>query len=459
MRQLVLLLVLAIALPAFAETQVPESREAIRYSYAPIVKKAAPAVVNVYSRRVVKSTPLLDDPMFRQFFGENSPFTMQRERVQNSLGSGVLVDPTGLIVTNDHVIKDAQEIRVVLSDRREFEANVILADARADLAVLKIDPHGASLPTIQLGDSDKLEVGDLVLAIGNPFGVGQTVTSGIVSALARSVGVSDFRSFIQTDAPINPGNSGGALVDLDGHLVGINTAIFSRSGGSVGLGFAIPSSMVRVVLAAARNGGKIMRPWLGASGQAVTPEIADGLKLARPAGVLVTDVAPESPAAEAGLKVGDVILALAGHEIDDPEGLKFRVNILPLGRAVPLEYRRGEEDRDAKVTLATAPEIPPRDTQTLEGRFPLAGASVSNLNPAYDDELGFQPTQRGVVVSEVEQRSLAQRLGLQPGDIIANLDREPIETVSQLEELLDKSTTPWVLAVDRKGKLITVTVR
>ncbi|MGH7088404.1 MAG: trypsin-like peptidase domain-containing protein, partial [Stellaceae bacterium] len=299
---------LVFVLPALSETRAPPTREAIRLSFAPIVKVAAPAVVNVYSRRVVRQQPLFDDPVFRQFFGDNSPFGRARERVQSSLGSGVIVDPSGLIVTNDHVVKEAQQIRVVLSDRREFEAKVLLADARADLAVLKIDPHGAALPALALGDSDRLEVGDLVLAIGDPFGVGQTVTSGIVSALARSAGVSDFRSFIQTDAAINPGNSGGALVDLDGRLVGINTAIFSQSGGSIGIGFAIPAAMLRPMLQAALHGGRIVRPWLGASGQPVTAEIAPTLGLAHPEGVLVKDVAADSPAAKAGLHIGDVIL-------------------------------------------------------------------------------------------------------------------------------------------------------
>jgi Do/DeqQ family serine protease len=458
MRIFAFLLLILAAVPAFAQVQVPESREAIRYSYAPIVKKAAPAVVNVYSRRVVAQPPLFDDPFFRHFFGENSPFRIPAQRIQNSLGSGVILDPSGLIVTNDHVIKDAQEIRVVLTDRREFEATVALADPRADLAVLKIDPTGAPLPTIALGDSDKLEVGDLVLAIGDPFGVGQTVTSGIVSALARSVGVSDFRSFIQTDAPINPGNSGGALVDLDGRLVGINTAIFSRSGGSVGLGFAIPSAMVRVVLEAAKR-GKIVRPWLGASGQAVTPELAASLKLARPAGVLLNDIAPDSPASAADLRVGDVILSLDGHPVDDPDELRFRVSVLPLGRTVPLEYWRGDATRTANVTLVAPPELPPRDPRLVAGRNPLAGATIANLNPAYDDEFGFESSARGVVVSRVEPQSTAQRYGFEPGDIIASLDRQPVESVSQLIDLLQASEGPWSFSVSRKGRMLNVTLR
>ena len=457
-----LLLVLALAAPAAADTRaVPANRETVRLTFAPIVKRVAPAVVNVYSRRVVRArSPLFDDPFFRRFFGEDSPFGSARERVQNSLGSGVILDPEGLIVTNHHVITDADEIRIVLSDRREFEASVVLSDEHSDLAVLKIELNGAKLPALTLGDSDSLEVGDLVLAIGNPFGVGQTVTSGIVSALARSIGAADFRSFIQTDAAINPGNSGGALIDLDGNLVGVNTAIFSRSGGSMGLGFAIPSAMVRVVLEAARHGGKFVRPWLGASGQGVTADLAEGLKLDHPTGVLLNEVAPESPAASAGLKTGDVILTLDGHEIDDPDGLKFRVATLTPNEPARLVYWRGGETRSATITVTALPDTPARDLSALLGRHPLAGATIGNLNPAYDDELGLEPTVRGVVVDRVAPKSAAQRLGLEPGDIVVSLNRQPVETVAQLQkELGDGASGPWTVAVRRKGKLLTVTVR
>jgi Do/DeqQ family serine protease len=456
-----LLLVLGLIVPAAAQVrEPPSSREAIHLSFAPVVKKAAPAVVNVYSRRTIRTqSPLLEDPFFRRFFGEDSPFGGARERVQNSLGSGVIVDPQGLIVTNQHVIKDADEIHVVLHDRREFEAKIVLLDEHSDLAVLKIDAHGAPLPTIEIGDSDALEVGDLVLAIGDPFGVGQTVTSGIVSALARAIGASDFRSFIQTDAPINPGNSGGALVDLDGKLVGINSEIYSRSGGSMGLGFAIPTAMVRMVLEAAKNGGKISRPWLGASGQLVTQEIADDLKLARPEGVLLKEVVPDSPAAKAGLRAGDVVLAIDGHEIDDTDVFKFRIATLPLDRPAALDFWRNGSTHTVSVAIRRLPEEPPRSPELLDGANPLSGATVGNLNPAYDDELGLEPTQRGVVVSEVAMGSRAQRLGLEPGDILASLNRRPIDAVSQLEGMLGTSVSPWTIAVRRKGKLLTVTVQ
>ena len=255
---------------------VPDSKAAMEFSFAPLVKRVVPAVVNVYAQHVerARAAPLFDDPLFQQFFGGSA---VPRERVQRSLGSGVIVEPDGLVVTNYHVIDNASEVKVALADKREFEADIVLKDQRADLAVLRMKNVKETLATLALADPDDLQVGDLVLAIGDPFGVGQTVTSGIVSALARTnVGVSNFQSFIQTDAAINPGNSGGALVDMQGRLAGINTAIFSRSGGSIGIGFAIPAAMVRVVVDSAKAGSDhVIRPWLGAALQGVTPEIAE----------------------------------------------------------------------------------------------------------------------------------------------------------------------------------------
>src|SRR6187200_3429693 len=305
MRPLCLIAVLfAACLPASAvaqERRVPMQSE-LRLSYAPVVQQVAPAVVNVYAAKVVQNrNPLLDDPIFRRFFGVPGGLGNQ---VQRSLGSGVIVDAGGLIVTNNHVIEGADEVKVSLADKREFEASLVLKDPRTDLAILRIKDGRERFPVLDFADSDALQVGDVVLAIGNPFGVGQTVTHGIVSALARTqVGVSDYQFFIQTDAAINPGNSGGALVDMTGKLVGINTAIFSRSGGSQGVGFAIPANMVQVVVASARSGGgAVKRPWLGAKLQAVTPDLADRFDLKRPAGAVVTNVAAASPAARAGIK-------------------------------------------------------------------------------------------------------------------------------------------------------------
>jgi serine protease Do len=422
-------LLLGIVVRADAQT-VPTSREAMRFSFAPIVKRVAPAVVNVFSRRLIQSSasPFANDPFFRRFFGG-----VPQERIQNSLGSGVILDPSGLIVTNHHVIEQAQEITVVLADRREFPAHVLRSDERTDLAVLKINVPGENLPVLEMGDSDSLQVGDLVLAVGDPFGVGQTVTSGIVSGLARTaVGISDFRSFIQTDAAINPGNSGGALVDMDGKLVGINTAIFSRSGGSIGIGFAIPTSMVRIELEGARSGGPIVRAWLGATGQAVTAEIAQAAGLDRPRGVLVKEVQPQSPADAGGVHVGDVIVAIAGHEVDDPQDLRFRVATLPVGGTTTLRLWHQNRERDVTVTLTAPPEEPPRDSQVIGGRNPLSGATVANLNPALADELGLDTIEHGVIVTDVKSASIAERLGVAKGDIVIAVNRHPIETVAEL---------------------------
>jgi serine protease Do len=401
----------------------------------------------------------MDDPFFRRFFGDNGPFGRQRDRVQNALGSGVIVDASGIIVTNYHVIKDAEQVRVVLADRREFEAHILRTDQRADLAVLKIEVPGETLPTLALGDSDALEVGDLVLAIGNPFGVGQTVTSGIISGLARTaVDIGDFRSFIQTDAAINPGNSGGALVDLDGRLVGLNTAIFSESGGSVGIGFAIPAAMVRSELQGAISGKPIIRPWLGASGQAVTSEIAQGLGLTRPLGVLIRDVTANSPAAQAGIKIGDVMLSIDGHDIADPEELRFRVATLPLNASAPLVLWRAGQQREVTALLGPPPEQPPRDPAELTGHHPLGGATVANLNPAFSEELGLATAQHGVVVTKVKRGSVAESIGITTGDVIASINRHSVESVTQLQQLLSHASGPWTLSVQRNGELLTVTI-
>ncbi|MBT5809424.1 MAG: trypsin-like serine protease, partial [Rhodospirillaceae bacterium] len=311
--------------PALMAQSVPQSREQIKLSFAPLVKSAAPAVVNIYAKRLVRRQSrggLFDDPFFNRFFGD-SPFGgFTRERLEKSLGSGVIVKGDGMIVTNHHVIENAQEITVVLSDRREFDAKLVVTDKKTDLAVLRIDTQGEELRFLELGNSDDLDVGDLVLAVGNPFGVGQTVTSGIVSALARtSIGVSDFRSFIQTDAAINPGNSGGALLGMNGRLVGVNTAIYSRSGGSLGIGFAVPSNMVRTIIESAVTGKPLVRPWLSFSGSAVNAEVAGALGMRRPVGVLIERLHDKGPGKQAGLAPGDVVVAVGRHDVDDVEAL------------------------------------------------------------------------------------------------------------------------------------------
>lgn len=461
----VALLALAMGAPATAqERQVPSSRAEIRLSFAPVVERTAPAVVNIYARRVVEervASPLFDDPFFRRFFGDRFGPQQRREREQRSLGSGVILDPSGLIVTNEHVIKGAQEITVVLSDRREFEAEVVRTDDRTDLAVLRVHPRDGKLPALELGDSDTLKVGDLVLAIGNPFGVGQTVTSGIVSGLARTaVGISDYSFFIQTDAAINPGNSGGALVTLDGKLVGVNTAIFSKSGGSVGIGFAIPANMVRTVVASAKQGGRIVRPWLGFTGQTVSADLAEGLGLKTPGGAIVREIYPGGPAAAAGLRRGDVVRAVDGQRVDDMEGARFRVATKQPGGEVTLSViRPGRGERRLELPLRAPPEDPPRNETTLRERQPLQGAMVANLSPALAEELDRPGAWSGVVVLEVARDSLARRFGFRSGDEILAVNDIEVERVAELERALRRAGDVWRIKYRRDGKVQSIGVR
>jgi Do/DeqQ family serine protease len=442
------------------EATVPESAEQIRLSFAPVVKKVAPAVVNIYTRRVVQTrsvSPMFDDPFFRQFFGDDSGLSAPRERVQNSLGSGVIVSADGLVVTNEHVVNGAEDITVVLGDRREFEATVVTHDERTDLSVLHIDPKGEPLPTLLLADSDSIEVGDLVLALGNPFGVGQTVTSGIVSAVARTqVGITDLGFFIQTDAAINPGNSGGALVNMKGELVGINTAIFSRSGGSVGIGFAIPANMVATVVAAAGQGGRPVRPWLGVTGQALSRELAEGFGLDRAGGVVLNQVHPKSPAATAGLELGDVILAFNNHEVLDPAGLRFRVATAKIGGDVSLKVLRDGHPEDVVIKLVAAPEDPPRDETVLDGEEPLAGATIVNLSPAVAEELGVDDAWDGVMVLSVARGSPARRIGLKPGDVLLEVGGREVKGVSDVKDAIAKPADSWRLSIRRGGQIHTI---
>ena len=443
----------------------PSSREQISLSFAPVVKRAAPAVVNVFTEKVVREQalgPLFDDPIFRRFFGGESPFGAPRERVQNSLGSGVIVAADGLVVTNHHVIKGSDQITVVLSDRREFEATVVNDDERTDIALLRIKVRGEKLPYLELRDSDDLEVGDLVLAIGNPFGVGQTVTSGIVSAVARTAaGISDYNFFIQTDAAINPGNSGGALVTMDGRLAGINTAIYSRSGGSIGIGFAIPANMVRAVLNAAVSGAgaKVVRPWLGVNVQPVTAEIAASLGMNRPVGVLINGLDPRGPGGGAGLKLGDVILSVNGQPVDDPEALRFRVATQPVGKRATLEISRNGQRSEVSLPLIAPPETPPRETTPIRGANPFSGATVANLSPALAEEVGFTGgSTQGVIVLEVTRGSPAAEVGLRPGDLILRLNDREISAVRDLTAAVGRGWRSWSISVRRGDHVLNTTV-
>jgi Do/DeqQ family serine protease len=435
------------------DRQVPSSMGQLQLSYAPIVKRVAPAVVNVYAAHVVENqNPFMSDPFFRQFFGG-----MPRELVQRSLGSGVIVDPAGLVVTNYHVIADASEVKIALADKREFAADVVLKDQRSDLAVLRIKSATERFPTLQFANSDDLQVGDVVLAIGDPFGVGQTVTHGIVSAVARTqVGISDYQFFIQTDAAINPGNSGGALVDMNGRLVGINSAIYSRSGGSQGIGFAIPANGVRVVVASAEGGSSaVKRAWLGAKLQEVTPEIADSLGLKRPSGALVASLAPGSPAARAGLKTGDLLVSIDGTDIEDPNAFDYRFATKPLGGAAQVGVVRQGRSFVAPINLEPLPDTP-RDEIAIHNRSPFTGATVANLSPALADELHLDPQTEGVVITAIADGSTAQNIGFRKGDVVVAVNNQKITKSGDLERATNNGGHQWRVTIGRGGQQISV---
>jgi serine protease Do len=447
---------------------VPSSMPQVQLTFAPVVKRVAPAVVNVYSKSIVQAqaNPFFNDPLFSQLFGSPE----MRQRVQQSLGSGVIVRADGLIVTNNHVVQGGNEITVALSDKREFRAKVLLADPRTDLAVLKIDTHGERLAVVPFADSDAVQVGDLVLAIGDPFNVGQTVTMGIISALARTqISNSDYQLFIQTDAAINPGNSGGALVTTDGKLAGINTMIYSRSGGNIGIGFAIPANLVRRVVEGVeggiKNGGpataqiaSVQLAWAGASGQPVTSSIAASLGLPRPGGVLINDVYPGGPLARAGIKSGDVVQSMDGAEVDDMQSLNYRTATHRPGDNVKMHVVSGKAARDVSVTLALPPENPPRETTTIAGRNPLTGARVINVSPAAAIELQMDVMAKGVAIVAVNSNGIAANYGFQPGDIVKSINGVNITRVSELVRALN-GVNQWDLVVDRGGRKLTLSVQ
>jgi len=457
-RTLAALLILGSAVPAWAQDRrVPASSAELRLSYAPIVHRVQPAVVNVYAAKVVQNrNPLLDDPIFRRFFGVPG---QQPEQMQRSLGSGVMVDASGLVVTNNHVIEGADQVKVSLSDKREFEAEIVLKDSRTDLAVLRLKDSREKFPTLDFANSDELQVGDVVLAIGNPFGVGQTVTHGIISALARTqVGITDYQFFIQTDAAINPGNSGGALVDMTGKLAGINTAIFSRSGGSQGIGFAIPANMVRVVVASAKSGGNaVKRPWLGARLQAVTPEIAETLGLRLPTGALVANVVANSPAARAGLKSSDLVIAIDGQAVEDPNAFDYRFATRPLGGTAQIDVLRAGKTLKLTVPLETAPDGG-RNEIMLTGRSPFQGAKVANISPALADELHLDSDTAGVVITDLADGGTAANVGFQKGDVIMSVNNQKIASTADLDKAARESVRLWRISLVRAGQQINVTL-
>jgi Do/DeqQ family serine protease len=436
------------------ERRVPSSLNDIRLSYAPVVQRAAPTVVNVYAAKTVATqNPFGDDPIFRRFFGQQGG----GEQVQRSLGSGVLVDASGLVVTNNHVIEGADQVKVSLADKREFEAELVLKDTRSDLAVLRLKAQGERFPVIEFSDSDSLQVGDVVLAIGNPFAVGQTVTHGIVSAVARTqVGITDYQFFIQTDAAINPGNSGGALVDTSGRLVGINTAIFSRSGGSQGIGFAIPANMVKVVVASAKGGGSaVKRPWLGAHLQAVTPEIAESMGLKRPTGALVASLTAGSPGARGGLKIGDLITSVDGQEVEDPNAFDYRFATKSLGGSAKVGIVRAGRETAVTVALEPLPDTP-HDELVISSRSPFQGVKVSNLSPALADDLRLDPATDGVVITDVTDGSPAQSLGFHRGDLVLTVNNQKIGKTRDLEKATSQQSRVWRITIMRGGQQMSV---
>jgi Do/DeqQ family serine protease len=444
----------AFAQPGPAPRAAPTSAIGMKQSFAPVVRRAAPAVVNISSKRMVRQQV---DP-FWQLFGLGAP----RNRIEGSLGSGVIVRSDGVIVTNNHVVEGGTDITVALSDRREFQARILLADSRTDLAILKIDlPAGEKLPVLQIDDSADSQVGDLVLAIGDPFGVGQTVTNGIISAINRTADPNgDSGAYIQTDAAINPGNSGGALVDMDGELIGVNSFILSRSGTSSGVGFAIPAPVVRRVVETAMNGGRaVVRPWVGARLQSVTPDIAKTLGLARPAGALVSDVWPGGVAEQAGLKQGDVITAVDGGAVVDAASLNYAVATRRPGEMLRISVRRSGGDQQLTLRAEAAPATPERDEKVVSGQNPFEGATVVNLSPAVAEELGLDPfSGKGVLISKIATGA-AQRVGLRPGDMIRTVNGRSIQSVRDLTGAVAGAAKVWQVTIERDGQQVTATFR
>ncbi|MCK5284084.1 MAG: Do family serine endopeptidase [Alphaproteobacteria bacterium] len=442
-------LVLSLTGTAFAvNDEIPTSHKQIQLSFAPVVKQVSPAVVNIYTRRTISKSvrnPFFNDPFFSHFFHDNFRGGRMREQVESSLGSGVIIESNGLIVTNAHVIKDAEEITVILNDGREFDAQLALSDEKSDLALLRIKPKDEYLPFVSLKPSESLEVGDLVLAIGNPFGVGQTVTSGIVSAQGRSsLNINDFNFFIQTDAAINPGNSGGPLVTLDGKVVGINTAIYSSNRGSLGIGFAIPSEMLASVIAAEKMGRSgvegVIRPWLGVRAQKVSADIAETLGLARPAGALISSLHSVSPLKKSGIKVGDVAISINGHDIRDPSEMKFRMATVPIGEKANVTIIRNGKEKHIIVQAIAPPNDPPSRKTTLKGEHPLNGVTIANLNPAISVELDIINEESGVVVLKTSTNARFGRM-INVGDILLKINGVDIKNVHDVQKAVKRLNT------------------
>ncbi|SEP15605.1 Do/DeqQ family serine protease [Salinihabitans flavidus] len=457
-RAILTVVILLVPAIAPADTRTPQSQAEISLGFAPLVKETAPAVVNIYAKRVVavRSNPFSDDPFFQQFFRD---FGQVRPQVQNSLGSGVILSADGIVVSNYHVVGMATDIRVVLNDRREFSARVMLADEESDLAVLKLE-GAQDMPHLTLRDSDSVEVGELVLAIGNPFGVGQTVSSGIVSGLARSGGAAGggWGYFIQTDAPINPGNSGGALIDVNGELIGVNTRILTRSGDSNGIGFAIPSGLVAQFLKQAKAGNEqFERPWAGINGQPVDADMAEGLGLDRPGGIIISALHDASPFKAAGLNRGDVVLEVDGLPVNTPAEMVFRMSVAGLDETVRVRAFMGGAPREVDVLMQSAPENPPRDTLSTGRGSAIPGLTISNVNPGVLAEYGLPLDTAGVVVEDPGE--IGARAGLQPGDVLQRVDGERVGDTAQARDALRRASGRLVLDVQRGNQQVVMRFR
>ncbi|TAJ97063.1 MAG: DegQ family serine endoprotease [Candidatus Manganitrophaceae bacterium] len=438
-------------------------------TFVEISKSVTPAVVNISTTRVIKGNEEapgfpFDDPFFRRFFGDEAPRRGQpRERRAQSLGSGVIVDPNGLIITNNHVVAKADEIKVVLGDKREFKGKLIGSDPKTDLAIIQIEAK--DLPTVSWGNSDKLQVGEYVLAIGNPFGLNQTVTMGIVSAVGRAnVGIADYEDFIQTDAAINPGNSGGAMVNTHGELVGINTAIFTQSGGYMGIGFAVPSNMAKLIVESLVKNGKVVRGWLGVSIQEITPQLAKEFGLKESKGALVGDVLPNSPAEKAGLKRGDVIVQYNGQTIENAIQLRNLVAKTEVGSKKKVRVVRDKKEKEVEITIEEQPKELPGSAETEQGEegtsTALMGLEVRNLTPEIARQLGLNRTDKGVVITRIEQGSVAEEVGLQRGDLIMEVNRKPVRNTDDYDEIISKikKDEAVLLLINRQGRTMFVTI-
>lgn len=457
-RAVLISLTLGLATTVSAETKVPQSQTEISMGFAPLVKEAAPAVVNIFAKQIVQArqSPFTGDPFFDELFRS---FGTPQPRVENSLGSGVILSEDGIVVSNYHVVGMSTDIRVHLNDRREYTAEVLLADEASDLAILQLkDAEG--LPFLEFRDSDHVDVGELVMAIGNPFGVGQTVTSGIVSGLARSgVATGNARGyFIQTDAAINPGNSGGALIDINGDLIGINTSILTRSGGSNGIGFAIPANLVAQFVDQARAGfDDFQRPWAGMFGQPVDADMAEGLGLDRAGGIVVSELHDMSPFLAAGVEAGDVIVALDGQPVNTPAEMIFRMSVAGLGSDVAVETLRDGDVVTRSVKMDVAPDVPGRDTIETGRKSAIPGMVISNINPAVLGEYGLPLSLEGVMVENPGE--IGARLGIGPGDVLRVIDGTEILTTKDADKALRDARKRLTLEVQRGTQRVVMRFR